>query len=955
MAKRALSAYRKKRDFTKTAEPSGARRMVPSQRLRFVIQKHAATRLHYDLRLEMDGVFKSWAVTKGPSVDPADKRLAVEVEDHPLDYGDFEGTIPKGQYGGGTVQLWDRGYWSPQGTQSARDALKSGDLKFTLDGSRLHGSWVLVRMRHDRSGSKRTNWLLIKHKDSSAVAGGADPLLNVDRSVASGRSMQQIAAGKGKAPKPFMLKERTLARADAVWDSNHTDEGAKVAAAPKQRATRGARPAAVSARPAAVNARPAAVKAVRAKSIPRFVEPQLCKLVDRPPSQAGWGHEVKFDGYRAQLRVSEGSAVISTRRGLDWTRQFAAIAKDAETLPDCLIDGEIVALDHHHMPSFAALQAALSEETSENLIFFAFDLLFVGREDLRSLPLSERKQRLEKLLADAHAGDRLRYVQHFESRADTVLLSACKMELEGIVSKRLDSPYASGRSGYWTKAKCRAGHEVVLGGWTDEAGRFRSLLAGVNRSGHLVYVGRIGTGYGQNVVKTLLPKLKALTRDASPFGGENAPRKERGVHWLEPTLVAEIEFAGWTATRMIRQASFKGLRDDKLASEVVAEMPLPAEAAGATPDEELEAQVKGARKPQQAAAHGARSVKATRTAAGPRAPNTPPARTPKVESARTPTAESARAGAATIVMGVPISKPDKALWPDAGDDKPVTKLDLAQYFAQVGEWMLPHLIGRPCSLVRVPDGLGGPQFFQRHAMAGMSNLFESVKVRGDKAPYVQIDRVEALAAVAQMGALEIHPWNCARDNPEVAGRLVFDLDPAPDVKFDAVIAGALELRERLSAVGLESFCKTTGGKGLHVVTPLTAGKDAVKWPVAKDFAHLICTQMVQASPAKYLDNMSKAQRVGKIFLDYLRNDRTATAVAVLSPRARAGAPVSMPIPWQEVKKGLDPLRFTVRTAPGLLRKRPPWGDYEGSARSLNGAIERLTGGAPSSRRRLATS
>jgi bifunctional non-homologous end joining protein LigD len=865
MAKRLLVKYRQKRNFAKTAEPSGEQAVAPSRQLRFVIQKHAASRLHYDLRLELDGVFKSWAVTRGPSIDPSDKRLAVEVEDHPLDYGDFEGTIPKGEYGGGTVQLWDRGFWIPEGSKDPQTALKSGDLKFTLDGQRLHGSWVLVRMRNDRNGGKRNNWLLIKHRDASAKPGGADSLLALDRSVASGRTMTQIAAGRGKSPKPFMLAAQPPAPPDAVWRGKDA-KGAK---------------------------------GTNVATVPSFVEPQLCKLVERPPSQAGWAHEVKFDGYRVQLQVKGGRAALLTRNGLDWTDRFAAIAKDAAALPDCVLDGEVVALDHRKIPSFAALQAALSEHKSGDLIFFAFDLLFEGHEDLRKLPLRERKSRLEALLNASHAGDRMRYVQHFESTADTVLLSACKMELEGIVSKKLDSPYVSGRSGYWTKAKCRAGHEVVLGGWTTESGQVRSLLAGVNRGGHLVYVGRIGTGYGAAAAKQLLPKLEALTREKSPFGGDNAPAKEKNVRWLKPTLVAEIEFAGWTGAGMIRQAAFKGLRQDKPAKDVVAEMPMHIGNMDTTPAKKLAARVRS-------------------------------------------DAAAVRGGPNTEIMGVPISKPDKALWPDANDGTPVSKIDLARYFEQVGQWMLPHLKGRPCSLVRAPDGVNGQQFFQRHAMAGMSNLFEQVKVKGDKAPYVQIDRVEALAAVAQMGALEIHPWNCAPDEPEVAGRLVFDLDPAPDVKFDAVIAGALEIRDRLAAVGLVSFCKTTGGKGLHVVTPLRGAKDAVKWAVAKDFAHVVCSQMAHDSPKKYLDTMSKSQRAGRIFLDYLRNDRTATAVAVLSPRARAGAPVSMPLHWKDIRPGLDPKAFTVRTAAKPLEKSKPWADYAKSARPLTAAIRQIT-------------
>jgi bifunctional non-homologous end joining protein LigD len=848
MRKASLSRYQGKRDFTQTTEPNGRLRVAAAKRLRFVIQKHAAKRLHYDLRLELDGVFKSWAVTKGPSVDPSDKRLAVEVEDHPLDYGDFEGTIPKGHYGGGTVQLWDRGYWTPEGEQSPEKALASGELKFTLEGNRLAGSWVLVRLKGDRFGGKRTNWLLIKHRDDNARPGESATLLDLDRSVASGRSMAQIAAGKGKSPAPFMLAGKRI-HADSVWESG-TKSTRRTTPQRKEPALR---------------------------SMPPFIDPQLCKLVDRPPQTAGWAHEIKLDGYRAQLRVQAGDAHIRTRSGLDWTKRFTAIAASAARLPDCILDGEICAIDRHGNPSFAALQAALSADQSDELVFFAFDLLVENKQDLRSLPLVERKQRLQSLLENADLGDSFRYVAHVESNGDDVLASACKMNLEGIVSKRLDAPYRSGRSGGWTKAKCRAGHEVVIGAWTTEAGALRSLLAGVNRDGHLVYVGRIGTGYGAAVAAKLLPTLKKLTTAVSPFGGENAPPKEKNIRWLEPSLVAEIEFAGWTDTGMIRQASFKGLRGDKPAREVVSELPSPLDAND------------------------------------------------------------------TVTMAVTLSKPEKALWPDAGDGESVTKLDLARYYEAVGEWLLPHVKGRPCSLLRAPDGVGGEQFFQRHAMTGISNLFSLVKVKGDKAPYVQIDRVEAFAAVAQIAALEIHPWNCAPGNPEVAGRLVFDLDPAPDVKFSAVIAAALEIRDRLRKVGLESFCKTTGGKGLHVVTPLTGGKDAVPWPAAKDFAHIVCAQMAQDSPAKYLDTMAKKDRVGRIFLDYLRNDRTATAVAVLSPRARAGAPISMPIDWHKVKAGLKPLAYTVHTGAALLEKSKPWDEYWKSAGSLRKAISKVTG------------
>jgi bifunctional non-homologous end joining protein LigD len=897
VARTKLSTYRAKRDFRKTAEPSGRQAVAPAAQLRFVIQKHAARRLHYDLRLELDGVFKSWAVTRGPSLDPADKRLAVEVEDHPLDYGDFEGTIAQGQYGGGTVQLWDRGYWAPLPGVDPRQALRAGQLKFALEGERLHGEWALVRMRRE---GKRNNWLLIKHRDAAATtAAVAARLLEQDCSVGSNRSLAQISAGEGSGPTAFMLAHRARGRADAVWQSNR-----EPAAATPTASGRGPR---------------ARRRAASSKAMPEFVEPQLCKLVPQPPEESGWVHEIKFDGYRLQLRVQGGRAALRTRKGLDWSERFPEICTAAGALPDCMIDAEVASLDANGAPSFQALQAALSSARTAELVLFAFDALFAEGEDLRTLPLQQRKRRLRQLLGDGSGP--LRYVEHFEVQAQTVLESACRMHLEGIVSKLLEAPYLSGRVGTWVKSKCRTGQEVIIGGWTSEAGRLRSLLVGVHRNGKLSYAGRVGTGFSAPVVRELTRRLQPLESRRCPFPTAQLPRIAWTVHWVVPKLVAEIEFAGWTEAGIVRQAAFKGLREDKPAAEIGVE--------------EIHSTERAERSAHRAAADSA-MAKADRSSAR----SMPTKRTPRGAAAASPAGAVDPADPASV-LGVRISQPDKMLWPDAGDGRPVSKLDLARYFESVGGWLLPHIAARPVSLVRAPDGIGGQRFFQRHAMRGNSSLLELARVAGDREPYVVINRVEGLIAAAQIAALELHPWNCRPGRYDVPGRLVFDLDPAPDVHFDAVIHAALELRERLEALGLVCFCKTTGGKGLHVVTPLAEERRGLDWPIAKGFAQALCAAMAADSPERYLTTMAKKARVGRIFLDYLRNDRMSTAVAPLSARARAGAPVSMPLNWQQVRRGLDPMRFTVRSAPALLLRNEPWGDYVKGERSLRAAIERF--------------
>ena len=848
-----LSTYRAKRDFKITAEPSGAAKVRPSEQLRYVIQKHDATRLHYDFRLEYDGVFKSWAVAKGPSLDPGDKRLAVEVEDHPLDYGDFEGTIPEGQYGGGTVMLWDRGYWAPEPGSTVEEGLKKGDLKIVLVGERLQGGWVLVRMKHDRTKSKRTNWLLIKHRDEFAHPDDHDAALTENEtSVASGRSMEQIAHGTGKGPSPFMTeKGSSRAPPKLVWNNRKKPQ-------------------------------PAAPSVTK---IPEFVPPQLCHAVDRPPNGADWVHEIKFDGYRMLLRVAGGEATLKTRKGLDWSKRFPEIITEARTLPDCIIDGEIVAVDANGSPDFGALQAALSAGRTAKLVFFVFDQLFEGQSDLRTLALRDRKARLHAMFEAASKLSRIRFVEHFGSGGDALLKSACRMGLEGIVSKRLDAPYVSRRADSWVKSKCRGGQEVVVAARVSEGSKpVRSLLAGVYREGQLVPAGRIGTGFSAEKVALILPLLKAVETKASPFGKLPAPKGKGDVHWLRPELVAEIEFAGWTEDGQLSQASFKALREDKPAREIIQEVAAPVE---------------------------------------------------QVSDDRPAAAKS------NVVLGVTISHPDKVMWPAEGSEPPVTKLEVALYLEAGGPTIMPHIAGRPCSIIRAPDGIDGQKFFQRHAMPGSSALLSLVELSGDRKPYLQIDRLEGLIAVAQSGALELHPWNCAPGKPEVPGRLVFDLDPAPDVHFTAVIEAAREARDRLEELGLVGFCKTTGGKGLHVVVPLSIDKTPLDWPTAKNFARRFCEVMEAEAPERFVTNMAKAKRGGRIFLDYLRNDRTATAVAPLSPRARPGAPVSMMLSWTQVRNGLDPESFTIGTVPALLQKARAWNGYDEAARPLRQAIAKL--------------
>ncbi|MGH7025760.1 DNA ligase D [Brevundimonas sp.] len=837
-----MNTYQAKRNFGVTPEPKGRKAKSRQTGLRYLIQRHAASHLHYDFRIEHDGVLKSWAVTKAPSRDPHVKRLAVEVEDHPLDYGGFEGTIPAGNYGAGTVQLWDVGEWTPQDADLDA-AFQKGVVKLVLDGERLKGGWALIRLKSDRGKpSKRPNWLLVKEKDAYAVEGEGDALAEIDASVVSGRTLAEIADGP------------------AEWTSSKP-------------AARKAAP-----RPSKTTAKPLAK--------PRaFVPIQLCQIADRPPSAPGWVHEIKFDGYRIQVATGGGRATLRTRKGLDWTDRFPELVVDAARWPDAVVDGELCALDADHLPDFSALQAAIADGRTDALVYFAFDLLFEGAEDLRPLPLSHRKARLQAWcdrVAKSHAA-RLRYADHFAAKGQAVLESACRMGLEGVISKKLDAPYRAGRSAAWVKSKCRGRDEVVIGGWSSEGGgRFRSLLVGVKTRGGLRYLGRVGTGYSAALTKTLLPALKAAAADRSPFVGAAAPEAGAGLdeqlHWVAPVLVAEIEHAGYSEAGILRQAAFKGLREDKAPADVTRPPQPPAPAAG-------------------------------------------PGK--------------------LIVAGVTITHPDKVLWPALGDHPAVTKADLIRYYEAAAERLLPYILDRPVSVIRAPDGIAGERFFQRHAMVSRAPGLRLIEA-GEGKPYVAVTDLGGLIAVGQSGGLELHPWGCKPGDPETPDQITFDLDPDEGLAFDAVIAAANLLKPRLEALGLTPFVKTTGGKGLHVIVPIRAdARSRIDWDDARTFARAVCEALKADHPDRFTTTMAKKARGGKIFLDYLRNGRAATAVAPWSPRARPGAGIARPLSWDQVKPGLDPSAFTLLSAADWLAQPDPWRDFRSAAASLKPASKRL--------------
>jgi bifunctional non-homologous end joining protein LigD len=862
-ADKRLARYRSMRDFHVTREPSGntAPKAARAEGLPFVIQKHAATRLHYDFRLGWNGVLKSWAITKGPSYFPGDKRLAVQVEDHPTEYGGFEGIIPKGQYGGGTVMLWDRGTWEPH--VDVDEGLRKGSLKFALHGEKMHGNWALVRMRGRAANETKPNWLLIKEHDDVERAQDDVPITEeAPDSVLSGRDLDAIARA-----------------GDRVWQSNRAEGNGAATAGKKATKSR-----------QRVRDWSRELRGAPKEKLPKFVAPQLAMLSKSPPSGEDWFHEIKLDGYRIQVRVDGAKKQVQllTRNGLDWTHRMKAIADTALALPvkSALIDGEVVVLTPEGASSFAELQAAFQEGARRPLTYFAFDLLHLDGHNLRDLPLSERKRILEQMLQAYGTSETVRLSEHIAGEGASIFKKACELGTEGIVSKRADSKYTSRRAGSWLKVKCYREQELVVGGFTlPTNGTYGvgALLLGYYQDGKLIYAGKTGTGFTQKTHRSIRDRLEKLRTAKSPFAKMPAGTG-RGAIWVKPELVAQVSFSNWTADNLVRQASFKGLREDKPAKSVVREEP--------------------------------------ETDPNPPAKTGPTAR--KSVSAGKPSPKAApkrAAGTASSELPIRLSHPDKVLDVETG----VTKQQLAQYYWEISPWMLPHVADRPLTLVRCVEGSGKPCFYQKHRNQMLSGL-DSVDVINRKTgvhePYITLSTREAIVQLAQIGVLEVHPWGSRNESMEQPDRIVIDLDPDPAVDWQTVVTSAKEVRKRLKNLGLASFVKTTGGKGLHVVIPI---RPEHQWPEVKQFAHDFVLSMERDAPKQFLTKMSKAARAGKIFLDYLRNDRGATAVAPYSPRARSGLPVAMPLSWNELD-GKEIPRFLVSDIQ-LWRKRlsrDPW-------------------------------
>jgi bifunctional non-homologous end joining protein LigD len=808
-----LKKYHQKRNFQKTSEPKGKVKSSQSKNL-YLIQKHAASRLHYDFRLELNGTLKSWAVPKGPSLDPAVKRLAVHVEDHPVEYGSFEGIIPQGQYGGGTVMLWDTGEWQSEDSNPAQ-AYEKGHLKFTLKGGKLKGLWKLVRIQKDPK-----NWLLIKAKDKYAKASPFDITVSKTKSIISNKSMEKIAAAPAE-----------------TWSSNTSQ---KNSAQPKE------------------------------------ISPQLATLVDEPPAGDDWLHEIKFDGYRLLCFIKNGKVTLMTRGKKNWTHKFPTLvsALTRLKLPDVILDGEVVALDDEHHSNFQLLQNNLRDKNSDSIVYYIFDLIYQGTQDLSQKPLLERKSLLKKLIPKKK-NSILQYSDHIIGNGDTIFKKSCALDLEGIISKNINSKYMQKRSSNWLKVKCHKRQEFVIGGFTSPGGQrqhFGSLLIGVYAKKEFVYCGHVGTGFKAATLKMLGTLLKNNITKSMPF--QKQPPAIKNVSWVKPNIVIEVEFTEWTLDGVLRHPSFKGVRKDKSPKLII---------------KEVSKNV---------------SVKT---------------KSPKTKAKK------------TSIDTLPLSHPEKVLYPEAK----ITKVDLANYYTAIHDWILPYLAKRPLTLVRCPQGYDKPHFFQKHLdKKSVTALYPvAIKDKTKTVNYAYLKNTAGLVELVQLNVLEIHCWGSHIDYPEKPDVIIFDLDPAPDVKWNAVIDAAKLIRKKLMAIKLKSFLKTTGGKGLHIVVPIRRN---YSWDKVKAFARAFADAIVEENPKDFIATMSKDKRKGKIFIDYLRNGHGATAIAPYSTRARKNAPVSVPIFWEELTAKMHSDSFTIKNLPQRLAKlkKDPWEEFYKLAQTL---------------------
>ncbi len=887
-----LERYREKRNFRATPEPRGRVIRGKAKELSFVIQKHAASHLHYDFRLELNGVLLSWAVPKGPSLDPHDKRLAMHVEDHPLEYGGFEGIIPPHQYGSGTVMVWDRGTWRPIGDPVA--GYEKGHLKFELDGEKLKGGWALIRTHGSKYGGKsgKQAWLLIKESDEYAKEGRAARIVDEEPdSVVSGRSLDEIARDKAHewhSNRSVAANVRGGALADVA-----SPKSRKPAKAPVRRSSRSVGATGANGGNGARELSPASAAGAKKARLPASLSPTLASLVDSAPTGDDWIHEIKFDGYRMVARIDHGDVHVYSRNGKEWTSALPSIVASLQRLDvdQAWLDGEIAVADDQGLTSFQRLQNALSDSRAKNISYFVFDLLYQDGYDLRSVALIERKRLLRALVG---ASDPLlRYSVDVQGSGAEFFEQACKLKLEGAVSKRASSLYREGaRTRDWLKVKCGHRQEMVIGGFTDPQGSrtgFGALLLGIYEEGKLRYAGKVGTGFDDKTLAKLRPILGKLEQKEAPF--DNPPRgfEAKGAHWVKPQLVGEIAFTEWSNDGALRHPSFQGLREDKKATEVVREEAAPVKANAIkrdAPDPAPAPRTRGA----------ARATSARNTA-------------------------NATASPADTVAGIKLSHPDKQFFPEAK----LAKRDLALYYGAIADWILPHLRDRPLALMRCPDGWTKQCFFQKHADKSVNAAVTRVEVPEGKgtATYFAANSLPALVALVQWGVVELHPWGSRTPKLDRPDRLIFDFDPDDGVAWKEIVDAVGLLRTLLDDLGLEGFLKTTGGKGLHVVVPI---RPTLDWDQAKGFTKAVADLMVRTFPDRFIATLSKAQRKGRIFIDYLRNAEGATAIAPYGIRSRKNAPVSTPIAWQELARDVRFDYFNVRNVPARLGRlsEDPW-------------------------------